>query len=59
MTTEIPDSVLTAIKRVVAWGHGCDGPDDVGVDEILEYDLPVFENWLTKLGLLPPPERRA
>jgi hypothetical protein len=53
MTTEIPEDVLTAIKHIVAWGRGCE--DDV--DDILEYDAPVFDNWLTKLGLLPPPER--
>jgi hypothetical protein len=49
MTTEIPESVLDAIKAVVSWARGCDGPDG-----ILERDIPVLEAWLVKRGLLPP-----
>jgi hypothetical protein len=49
MTTEIPENVLVAIKAVVDWYRGCDGPD-----EILEHDIPVIERWLEDLGLVPP-----
>jgi hypothetical protein len=49
MTTEIPDDVLAAIKAVVEWYRGSDGPDD-----IICNDLPVLEAWLVGLGLLSP-----
>lgn len=59
MTMEVPDDVLTAIKDIVAWAHGCEGPDDVTFDDVIVHDVPVLEDWLTKLGLLPAPERSA
>jgi hypothetical protein len=53
MTTEIPEDVLAAIKAVVDWSHGCDGPD-----EILEHDIPILDAGLVKIGLLLPPDLR-
>jgi hypothetical protein len=49
-TMEVPDNVLTAIMHVVAWARGY---EDV-VDDVITYDVPVFENWLTELELLAP-----
>jgi hypothetical protein len=46
---EISDDVLAAIRAVVEWYRGCDGPDDIIVN-----DLPVIDGWLTELGLIPP-----
>jgi hypothetical protein len=46
---EVPKNILTAIVSVVEWYRGCDGPDD-----IIMNDLPVIEAWLTELKLLPP-----
>jgi hypothetical protein len=48
---EIPDSVLDAITAVVYWARSSDDPDD-----ILEYDIPLLDDWIVKLGLLPPAE---
>jgi hypothetical protein len=47
---EVPDDVLTAARHVVAWARGCEDE----VDTVIEYDAPIFENWLRRLGLLPP-----
>jgi hypothetical protein len=46
MVTEIPDNVMAAIKAVVEWYRGCDGPDG-----IIEHDLPVIDAWLAGLGV--------
>jgi hypothetical protein len=54
MTTEIPEDVFVAIKSIVTWVHGCDGSGDVSIDDVIACDIPVLENWLTALGLLPP-----
>ena len=51
MKVEIPDSVLDAITAVVYWSRSSDGPDD-----ILEFDIPLLDDWIVKLGLLPPAE---
>jgi hypothetical protein len=40
---------LIAMKAVVNWARGCDGPDG-----ILEHDIPVIDRWLVEGGLLPP-----
>ena len=50
MTVEVPDDVLKAMKHFVEWAHS----KDSSIDGIIVHDLPVFENWLTELGLLPP-----
>jgi len=49
MQTKIPDSVLEAITAVVYWARSDESPD-----EILEYDIPILDDWIVKLGLLPP-----
>ena len=51
MKVEIPGSVLDAITAVVYWARSSDGPDD-----ILECDIPLLDDWIVKLGLLPPAE---
>jgi hypothetical protein len=48
---EIPGSVLEAITAVVYWARSSDDPND-----ILEYDIPLLDDWIVKLGLLPPSE---
>jgi hypothetical protein len=48
MKTEIPDNVLEAIAAVVYWARSDEGPDD-----ILEHDIPVLDDWIVELGLLP------
>jgi hypothetical protein len=49
MTREIPEEVMEAVKAVVEWSRGDDDP--LG---ILESDIPVLDNWLVELGVLPP-----
>lgn len=51
MKTEIPDSILEAIVAIVYWGRSDDGPD-----YILSYDIPLLDDWIVALGLLPPAE---
>jgi hypothetical protein len=53
MTMEVSEDLVTALKHVVEWCHGCEGPDDYGIDEMIECDVPVIEHWLVAQGLLP------
>jgi hypothetical protein len=46
---KIPEHVLIAIKAVVNWSRGCDGPDGILADAV-----PVLDHWLVENGLLPP-----
>jgi len=50
-TIEVPHSVLDAITAVVYWARRSD--DDIG---ILTYDIPLLDDWIVELGLLPPAE---
>jgi hypothetical protein len=46
---EIPDNILDAITAVVYWARSSDGPDG-----ILVHDIPLLDDLIVELGLLPP-----
>jgi hypothetical protein len=49
MKIEVSEDILEAITAVVYWARSdeCD-------DAILTYDIPLLDEWVVKLGLLPP-----
>jgi hypothetical protein len=47
---EVPAAVLEAVTAVVYWSRS-----DEGDDGILAIDIPILDEWVTELGLLPPP----
>lgn len=49
MKIEISEDILEAITAVVYWARSADSDDT-----ILRYDIPLLDEWVTKLGLLPP-----
>lgn len=53
MTQEIPDPVVAAIRHVVQWSRGSDGPGEISIDDILSDAVPVLDEWLVARGLLP------
>jgi hypothetical protein len=50
---EVSEEVLIACMHVCQWCRGSESKDEVGALEVIEYDFPVLEDWLEKLGVLP------
>ena len=49
MKVEISEDILEAITAIVYWARSDEGPD-----AILTYDIPLLDELVVKLGLLPP-----
>lgn len=49
MKIEVSEDILEAITAVVYWARSDEGPD-----KILTYDIPLLDELVVKLGLLPP-----
>src|SRR5262249_6277630 len=47
---DVPGAVFEAVTAVVYWSRS-----DEGDDGILAIDIPILDEWVTELGLLPPP----
>jgi hypothetical protein len=50
---EVPEEILVACMHVCQWIRGSESKGEVGPMDIIEFDFPVLETWLEKLGVLP------